>query len=565
MKIVTVAQMVQIEQAADAAGHSYDAMMELAGRAAAAALLRHMDPWDSTGSVLVLVGPGNNGGDGLVAACYLRQWDSERPVSIYCWKRQPGNDANYATAQRIGIPVVHAEDDPAFAQLAGLVLAADVVVDALLGTGVSRPIGGTLAELLAAVRESLSQRARQDGQTVADAETINTPDARFAALPVQPVADYDFLRRPLFIPARLPQVVAVDCPSGLNCDTGALDPAALPADLTVTFANPKIGHFVVDGPGGCGKLEVADIGTNPNLASDVAVELATPASMKRLLPVRPADAHKGTFGKVLVVAGSATYIGAAHLACAAAYRAGAGLVTAGVVPSIHPILAAGLAEITWLLLPERLGILSPEAARTVLKNLLGYAALLVGPGLTQQKEAVEFVRELLDAGSAALKHIPVVLDADALNALAQADHWHESLPENTILTPHPGEMARLCGCTTAEVRADRIGLTRRKAAEWNAVVLLKGAHTVIARPDGCVTVLPFANPALATAGSGDVLAGVITGLLSQGLVPHDAAVLGGYLHGLAGELARADLGEAGVIAGDLIARLPLVIRQLRAA
>ena len=167
---------------------------------------------------------------------------------------------------------------------------------------------------------------------------------------MQPAADYAFLHQQRKLASILPQVVAVDCPSGLNCDSGALDAAALPANLTVTFANPKIGHFVVDGPAACGRLEIADIGTDPDLADQVAVDLATPAAMQRLLPARPADAHKGTFGKALVVAGSVPYTGAAHLACAAAYRAGAGLVTAGVVPSIHSILAAGLAETTWLLL-----------------------------------------------------------------------------------------------------------------------------------------------------------------------------------------------------------------------
>ena len=564
MKIVTVAQMVQIEQAADAAGHSYDAMMELAGRGVAASILRHMQPWETTGSVLVLVGPGNNGGDGLVAARYLREWDHGHPVSVYCWKRTPGDDANYAAVERLGIPVVHAEDDPQFTQLADLARDADVIVDALLGTGVSRPIGGALADLLAALHRNIGKRAGQQIQVVADAKATNAIDVRTAALAVQPAADYDFLRKPPSASARLPQIIAVDCPSRLNCDTGALDPAALPADLTVTFANPKIGHFVVDGPGACGRLEIADIGADPHLADAVTLELATPAAVQRLLPVRPADAHKGTFGKALVVAGSLNYTGAAHLSCAAAYRAGAGLVTAGVTPSIHPILAAGLAEVTWLLLPEHHGTLSLEAARPLSENLAGYAALLIGPGLTQEAEAVRFVREFLSASSAAID-IPLVLDADALNALAQTENWRDSLPANTILTPHPGEMARLCGWTTAEVRADRIGLARRKAAEWNAVVLLKGAHTVVARPDGQATVLPFANPALATAGSGDVLSGVIVGLLSQGVAPYDAALLGGYLHGLAGELARGDLGEAGVVAGDLVTRLPLAIRQLRAA
>ena len=257
------------------------------------------------------------------------------------------------------------------------------------------------------------------------------------------------------------------------------------------------------------------------------------------------------------------------------------------VRKLRDRLATGLAEATWLLLPEHHGVLGPEAARIVVENLKGYASLLVGPGLTQEDETVRFVHELLGIGqrqqsgigfvtqqpsqtrvgtqTSALKAVPLVLDADALNALARGDNWHEVLPANTILTPHPGEMARLCRCTTADVRADRIGLARSKAAEWNVVVLLKGAYTVVASPDDHATVLPFANPALATAGSGDVLSGVIVGLLSQGLAAYDAAVLGGYLHGLAGELARIDLGEAGVVAGDLIARLPLAIRQLRAA
>ena len=168
-------------------------------------------------------------------------------------------------------------------------------------------------------------------------------------------------------------------------------------------------------------------------------------------------------------------------------------------------------------------------------------------------------------GGDVLQHIPLVVDADALNALAQSEHGIEHLPANAILTPHPGEMARLCGCSTQEVRADRLGLARRKAAEWNVVVLLKGAYTVVAAPDGRVVVLPFANPALATAGSGDVLAGAIVGCLAQGVAPFEAAVLGGYLHGLAGELARAEIGEAGVVAGDLLGRLPGAIGQLRSA
>lgn len=625
MKILTVSEMVRIEKASDAAGHSYSAMMELAGRAVAAATLRHMEPWDTAGSVLVVVGPGNNGGDGLVAARVLHQWAPERLITVYCWKRSPEGDPNYAAVHRLKLPIVHQQDDPDFVELVELAAGADVIVDALLGTGVSRPIDGMLAELLAAVRQGCQLRSAEEAVGEEADEDAEPQDARTAALAVTPVGDFDFLHMPPVSPARLPQIVAVDCPSGLNCDTGVLDPAALRADLTVTFANPKVGHFVADGPAACGRLEVADIGTDSDLAADVSVQLATPDYGKSLLPARPADAHKGTFGKAMIVVGSVNYTGAAHLAGAAAYRAGAGLVTLGVIPSLHPILAAGLVESTWLLLPEQLGVFSPEAAKVLVENLEGYAALLVGPGLTQEKEAVQFVHRLFDAGERrksavgflmtersdepkaeakvegeegfagspaakttsldapavgflakrrpvsaktggdVLQHIPLVVDADALNALAQSEHGVEHLPVNAILTPHPGEMARLCGCSTQEVRADRLGLARRKAAEWNVVVLLKGAYTVVAAPDGRVVVLPFANPALATAGSGDVLAGAVVGCLAQGVAPFEAAVLGGYLHGLAGELARTEIGDAGVVAGDLLGRLPGAIRQLRSA
>jgi hydroxyethylthiazole kinase-like uncharacterized protein yjeF len=612
MKIVTVSEMVRIERASDAAGHSYDAMMEQAGRAVAAATLRHMHPWDSDGGALLLVGPGNNGGDGLVAARYLHQWQPQRPIAIYCWKRTPQDDPNYEAARRLKLPMVHAEEDPNYEQLRALAVDADVIVDALLGTGVARPISGPLAALLEAVKQGVAQRRQEEMRAADDREPAEPASSPSAALALRPVADFDFLRLPALAAFPLPQVVAVDCPSGLNCDTGALDPASLPADLTVTFAHPKLGHFSVDGPVACGRLEVADIGADPELADDIAVQLATPELVQALLPARPVDGHKGAFGSALVVAGSVNYTGAAHLAGAAAYRAGAGLVTLGVIPSIHPILAAASLETIWLILAEELGVIGPEAVKTLAEKAGEYDALLVGPGLTQEKEAVQFVQRLLGvgerrraavgfvagqtaapahaessaarpasvrpsvgflagsqphtspAGPEALRHLPWIIDADALNALAQTPGWQEHLPPQTILTPHPGEMARLCDCTTAEVQANRLGLALEKAAAWNAVVALKGAYTVIAAPDGRAVMLPFANPALATAGSGDVLAGAMAGALAQGLTVFDAAVVGGYLHGLAGELARQELGDAGVVAGDLLIRLPIAMRQLRA-
>lgn len=316
------------------------------------------------------------------------------------------------------------------------------------------------------------------------------------------------------------------------------------------------------------------------------MELMQAEWVRDRLPARPADAHKGTFGKALIIAGSANYTGAAYLAGSGAIRVGVGLATLGVAQMLYPILAARLVETTWLLLPHDMGALRADAAKVVLEKLEGYKAVLVGPGLGQEPATEEFVHRLLIGKQAeaqrarrigfateptpeeetpeAPKLPPTVIDADALNALAKVENWSASLTAaSAILTPHPGEMGRLLGSTTEEVQADRVATAKGAAEKFGQVVVLKGANTVIAAPDGQIAVSPFANPALATAGSGDVLAGAIVGFLAQGLSPFDAAACGVYVHGLAGERARLELGEAGVIASDLLLELPLAIQALR--
>jgi len=379
-----------------------------------------------------------------------------------------------------------------------------------------------------------------------------------------------------------PLLIAVDGPTGLNYDTGALDPAAIPAEVTVTFAYPKLGHFAFPGAAACGQLVVADIGTGPSLAKDIKLQVAEAEMIRALLPARPADAHKGTFGKAMIVAGSIYYSGAAALAAQAATRVGAGLVTLCLPRTIYSAVASKLTEVTYQPLPDDMGVLNTDAARVLTEKIKGYQALLVGPGLSTEKETVAFVRRLLDVEPPAKKARlgfqvltaeaepekvalpPLVVDADALNALAEVEGWAERLPRPSILTPHPGEMARLMRLEDkAALDPDRVGVARQMANEWGHIVILKGAFTVVAHPDGHVVVLPFANPALATAGSGDVLAGAIVGLLAQGLEPFEAALCGAYLHGLAGELARREIGDAGAVAGDVLTRLPAAIRQLR--
>jgi hydroxyethylthiazole kinase-like uncharacterized protein yjeF len=554
LKIVTTDEMRRIEKAADAGGLTFDQMMENAGRAVAEAIDEWIGAEDAT--VLVLVGPGNNGGDGLVAARYLAEMGAT--VTLYVGKRETKGDKNWEKAQARDIPALWLANDADLQGLGARLAEADVIIDALLGTGVTRPIEGDLKRLLDAVRGAVERRRRPvDGRLVAPAEG-------FAEL-------------------NPPVVVALDVPSGLNSDSGALDPAALPADLTVTLAAVKRGHILFPGAEAMGQLVVADIGIPPDLCADIGLEMATPAQVANLLPARPVGGHKGTFGWAMVVAGSVNYTGAAALAGTAAARAGVGLVTLALPQAIHLSVAARLSEATFLLLPDDTGVLAPGAVKVLVDKLGSYAALLVGPGLGHEKPTEEFIDELFggpkmahrrhvgfahqggeDAAEKESAKLPaLVVDADGLNLLAKRDKWWESLPAGTVLTPHPGEMARLMGSTTQEVQADRLGCAARMAAKWGHVVVLKGAYTVVAAPDGRVTVLPFANPALATAGSGDVLAGAIVGMRAQGLAAFEAALVGGYLHGLAGELARESLGDAGVVAGDLAAMLPLAIRRLK--
>jgi hydroxyethylthiazole kinase-like uncharacterized protein yjeF len=263
------------------------------------------------------------------------------------------------------------------------------------------------------------------------------------------------------------------------------------------------------------------------------------------------------------VAGSINYIGAAYLACSGAIRVGAGLVTLATATSLQSILASKLTEVTYLPLPEfRPGIISPEAARLIFQQLERYNVLLLGCGLGQSQPTVRFIRSILIG-----RHKPalpsLVLDADALNTLADTPGYWKLLTTDAILTPHPGEMARLTGMSVEEVQSDRVGVAKKWAGEWNKTIVLKGAYTVVASPEGRVKVSLIANPGLASAGTGDVLTGAIAGLVAQGLSLFDAATCGVYLHAEAGEMVKARLGDAGMLASDLLPELPQVIKRLK--
>jgi NAD(P)H-hydrate epimerase len=328
-----------------------------------------------------------------------------------------------------------------------------------------------------------------------------------------------------------------------------------------------VGLLNFPGAGHAGELRVLDIGVPPGLKeeSEIQLELLERSWVAGHLPKRPLDSHKGTFGHVLVVAGSRNYVGAAYLASQASVRAGAGLTTLATPECVYPIAAAKSTEPIHLpLLDDEEGRISAQAAPGLLDGSRRYTNIVVGCGLGLSEGTVKFVEELLfNQANTGLSELPVLVDADGLNNLAQIKHWPERRRGPMTLTPHPGEMATLTGLSTSEVQADRVAVAREYAIGWNVTLVLKGANTVIAGPDGTVRVASFANPGMASGGTGDVLSGVIGGLTAQGLAPDIAASCGVYLHGEAGREIVSRQGNTGLAASDLLPEIPAAIRRLR--
>jgi hydroxyethylthiazole kinase-like uncharacterized protein yjeF len=515
MKLVTVEEMQRAEREC---GVPIPDLMENAGLAAA------QEAWLLLGEIverriLVLAGPGNNGGDGLVAARHLKEWGADVIVALL--KPRP-DDTNLRQLADREVPTILLTEDAGngYQRLSEALGGAELVVDALLGTGRARPIEGELAEVMRRLGE-----------------------ARASRLP--------------------PRLLAVDVPTGLDADTGVVDALCVAADHTVTFAFSKIGLHVLPGAQYAGHVEVVDIGIPAELAAGVKTELMDNRLAAGLLPDRPLDGHKGTFGSALVVAGSPHYVGAAYLACMGALRVGPGIVTLACAKSIHPILATKLTETTFEPLNDYEGALSAAEVHDVQRVIeTGYEALLVGPGLGQGGYQQAFMKALIP--NLTTDHLKgAVIDADGLNNLAKVDGWQKSLVVPAVITPHPGELSRLTGLSVADIQSDRLAVAKKYAGGWNVTLVLKGANTVVAHPDGRVRLSPFANPALASGGTGDVLAGVITGLIAQGVDTFDAASLGVYLHARAAENVSREIGYTGVLAGDLSPALPRVINDLK--
>ena len=521
MKFVTVEEMMAIEREADARGLTYEKMMENAGYGLAKIVHQEYSQFAGEG-VLGLVGSGNNGGDTLVALEHLIKMGWR--AAAYIVRPRPADDPLILRFTNSGGSLCWANVDADLQQLRELLENHRLALDGILGTGIRLPLKPELAAFL-----------EQTGSLIAD-------------------------RRDTII-------IAVDCPSGIDCDSGQAAPECLPADLTVTMAAYKQGLFNFPAYHYVGRVRLVSIGLEaltPLPEAWLASQRFVPDIqwVRQILPRRPPDAHKGTFGTAMIVAGSVNYTGAAWLAGQAAYRIGVGLVTMAIPQSLHLALAGNFPEATWLPLPEENGVIAGGAAPLIHANIQRVTAVLVGPGFGLRETTGRFLSHLIKSGGAEVeaKLPPLVIDADGLKLLADLPDWQSSLPSQAVLTPHPGEMSVLSGLPVQAIQSDRLRIAEEYARQWGHVLVLKGAFTVVASPQGQTAIIPVASPALARAGTGDVLAGLIVGLRAQGVEAFESAVAGAYIHAMAGlEAAKAIGNPAAVMAGDLLKNIPFMI------
>jgi hydroxyethylthiazole kinase-like uncharacterized protein yjeF len=511
MKLVTAAEMRELDRRAiQDLGIPSLVLMENAGRTTYQILRREFP--DLKGEVAVVAGRGNNGGDGFVVARYLANDGIPVVVFLLGPRDQVSGDGkvNLDILAQLGVEVIEVLGEEDLNSATHRLAKTGLIVDALLGTGLNSPVHGLMATLI---------------------ERLN------------------HLRAP---------VLAVDIPTGLSAETGEVLGVALKADVTVTFGWPKLGQIVPPGRDYVGRLWQVDISIPPQFAKEISLDLAEAHNLRGLLPPRDFGSHKGTFGHLLVLAGSEGKTGAATLTSMAALKAGAGLVTLGIPASLNDILEVKLTEVMTVPLPEAVGVRAlGKTALTAVRDFLGEKfTVALGPGLGTHPETRELVCRLVHDLPQ-----PMVVDADGVNNLAADTSCLLKAAGPRILTPHPGEMGRLVGLSVPEVQSRRLDLVRETAAKFNITLVLKGAQTLVAAADGRVSLNPTGNPALASGGTGDVLTGLIGGFLAQGLTPWEAARLGVYLHGLAADYFVRRHGPRGLVAGDLIEVFPDVLDQ----
>lgn len=525
--VLTAAEMGQADRrTTEEVGVPGAVLMENAGAAVADAIRRR---YPAARRPVVLCGRGNNGGDGFVVACRLL--DLQPAVYIAGSRQDTKGDArlHLAAYERLGGTVTELADEAAWQAARAAMGGADLIVDALLGTGLREAPSGLMARIIGDLAE---------------------------------------------MPPSGAPIVSVDIPSGLSSDTGEAGWKTVRAALTVTFAAPKYGHVLPPACDRVGELVVADIGIPAAVLTGTGTRLwqLEARDAAAVYGPRKPDAHKGTFGHVLVVAGSVGKSGAAILCAGGALRAGAGLVTVATPAPALPLVAAGRAELMTEPLPVGgNGGLDGDALARAIALVEGKDAVVLGPGLGQDAATRDFIR-----GFVAKCAAPLVIDADGLNALASERATRGSAAASaavmlskrarpTVVTPHPGEMARLVGSDAAHVQHARLDVARAFAAQSHAVVVLKGHRTVVADPDGRAAVNPTGNPGMATGGTGDVLSGILGALLARGRETWPTAAAAVYVHGLAGDVAARRLGQESLLAGDVIEGLPEAIRSLEQA
>jgi len=518
MRLVTTNQMQDMDkQTIESFGIAGLILMENAGRGAVDFLLRQFGDL-KTKKVAIMAGRGNNGGDGFVIARVLMERGIDLTVFLLSSKDKVKGDAkvNMDLAQKLcdrsrTCSIIEIPDDRAFTQQKIHMRHHDLFVDAIFGTGLNSDVRGFFKDII---------------------ELMNTAG------------------HPVF---------SIDIPSGLHADTGRPLGVAVKADATATFAFAKMGHILYPGNTYTGNLEIVDIGIPEFIArkKEISLYLIEKDEITACFPSRKFQSHKGSYGHLLVIAGSTGKTGAAALCANAAMRCGTGLVTLGVGKSLNKSMEPQVIEPMTHPLPEKeKGFLSDTYFDDIQTLLQGKQALAIGPGLGNRKGTRKLVRKLIEKSD-----VPMVIDADAINCISGDTRVLKKKKEPMILTPHPGEMARLCDVTPSDVQADRVGIAARFAKNFNTVMVLKGAQTIVSLPNGNSFICPTGNPGMASGGMGDVLTGMIAGFLAQGFSPEKASLAGVYIHGLCGDILAKNMGAAGFLATDMIQFIPKTIHH----
>ncbi|MGD8366512.1 MAG: NAD(P)H-hydrate dehydratase [Desulfobacterales bacterium] len=514
MYLTTAAEMREMDRRTiEAFGLPGRVLMENAGRGAVRFFLECFGDLQGK-SVAVVAGRGNNGGDGFVMARYLHGEGVKVAVYLLSERGRVQGDAltNLDLLEPLGIPVAEIPDAEAFDSHRSAISHHHVFIDAILGTGLASDVSGYFKQVIDRINDT---------------------------------------GRPIF---------SVDIPSGLDSDTGRICGTCIRAAATATFGFAKCGHRIQPGTEHTGRLCVVDIGIPLHIVSAVGPrqQLLTPQSVRGFLPHRPVDAHKGTTGHLLVVAGSPGKTGAAAMASLSAMRTGAGLVTLAVPKSLNPVLEPQVTEVMTSPLPETVdGTLDEKALDRILSLAADKRCLALGPGIGTGEETRRLVQQLVVRSPA-----PLVIDADGLNCLAEDTTMLGQARAPVVLTPHPGEMARLSGNSARQIQADRIGCARAFAQANGVFLVLKGAATVVAAPNGRCWVNPTGNPGMASGGMGDVLTGLIAGLITQGVSPLAASCAGVFLHGRAADALAEEIGPFGYLASDVMTEIPVQIREM---